>query len=120
MLLFIRNIIVYLSYKLEASTMIKTDNRHYNNTSSNRSLHIELDLWLAYKENGEKPLLLGTATAGKHNFELYYAPNRIGHPFWIKGIDNDWNANYETIRKAKYYLGTQYNKVKWTKSKKQN
>ena len=95
--------------------MVKTDNRHSNNTSSNRNLHTELDLWLIYKENGEKPLLLMTATAGNHNFGLYYSPIKIGHPFWLKGIDNDWNADYETIRKAKYYLRTQYNNVKWKK-----
>lgn len=97
--------------------MVRTDNRHSNNTSSNKDLHLELDLWVAYKENGEQPILLMTAEASNHHFELYYAPNKIGHPFWIKGTDNDWNAYYETIRKAKYYLGTQYNKVKWTKAK---
>ena len=112
-MLHIRNFIVYLSYKFK--NMVKTDNRHSNNTSSNRNLHTELDLWLIYKENGEKPLLLMTATAGNHNFELYYSPIKIGHPFWLKGIDNDWNANYETIRKAKYYLRTQYNNVKCKK-----
>lgn len=89
---------------------------------------IELvDLDTIYKNNGEKPILLLTGVAvttspgkdNKDNFKLYYVPNKFTS-YWLKGVDNDWDAVYETIQQAKYYLKRQYShsNVKWTTIKK--
>jgi len=103
--------------------MKKTDNRHYN-TRSKRGLSKEMDLWIAFKENNSNPLLIGKAISQKskgdfeaHEFELYYHPFELSGrplpPFRLIGVNNEWNARYETIQQAKYYLKKQYYNIKW-------
>lgn len=92
--------------------MIKTDNRHYNNTRSNKNLNIELDLWIRFKENGEKPILIyETKTQlrfGEQSFKIYYHP--VDHcktlPYQVVYNYNGENdsARFETISSAKYYI----------------
>ncbi len=105
--------------------MVKTDNRHYNNTSSNKNLHTELNLWLAFKENGEKPLLIGTAISkwriNNHEWNLFYHPIDYakGIPFLLTyncGSEHD-TARFETIASAKYHLRKSDSEAKWKTNK---
>lgn len=107
--------------------MNKTDNRHYNNTSANKNLHLEMDLWIAYKKNNEQPILIGVAIAPQtkgysgDKYEMWYAPSDTlkGQPFLVrseKGI-TDYLMRSETIKQAKYYLAKHNPSAKWQRKK---
>lgn len=104
--------------------VFKTDNRHYNNRRQNLDLNKQLNLWIAYIDNDKKPIFIGKAISAKSKgqveddiFELYYSPSDLNKnsPFLLKGINNDWNCRYDSIRQAKYFLKKQYSNIKWEK-----
>ena len=103
--------------------MQKEDLRRRNNTSANRNLNTELDLWLKFVDNDKKPLLIGTAiTKGRFNdhiYELFYAPSDIAktQPFLLNyKCGSEWDSTrFENIPQAKYYLKKNDWEAKWVK-----
>lgn len=105
--------------------MKKEDLRKRNNTSANRNLHIELDLWIKFIENNNKPVLIGTAISkGRFNdnvYSLFYSPVDCAKdsPFLLtfqSGSEYD-ASRFENITQAKYYLKKSDNEAKWQKNK---
>jgi hypothetical protein len=105
--------------------MKKEDARRINNTSANKNMNIEIDLWLKFVDNNQQPVLIGTAISkGRFDdsiYKLYYAPSDISktNPFKLDyscGSEFD-TARFETISSAKYYLKKSDYSAKWQKAK---
>ena len=83
--------------------MNKTDNRHYNNTKSNRNLHLEINLWIKFIDNNKKPIVIWKASDGYNDYELTYDGNS-DRPYRMCGELGDFNHTFDTIEKAKRCL----------------
>lgn len=103
----------------------KEDLRRRNNTSANREMHIELDLWLRFVANDKKPVTIGIATSqGKYNqnkYTLFYAPtdSAKSSPYLLTfscGQEFD-SSRFETLASAKYHIKKSDPEVKWEKNK---
>jgi hypothetical protein len=101
--------------------MKREDSRHIINTSANKNLNIEMDLWVRFIENNKEKVLIGRAVSnGRYNdsvYELYYAPCDItkDRPYLLtykKGSESD-SSRFENIPQAKYYLKKSDCQAKW-------
>lgn len=100
--------------------MNKTDNRHYNRKDK-RNLSLEMDLWISFINNNEKPVLLGIAEDNHHKnptdwktYKLYYNGNNTTNPFFITD-EKDYFVNSPSIQIAKSRLRSYSFATKWKK-----